>query len=351
MTLCQAAKERLVTIKFIQAWLLLLIWSKVCAMFSNDSNIDTCRLQLAHRRALRTRRFAIVTEILSKKVTQRYYSLSSMTSIYHNIQKELGFEGRSVFQDMRDDLVGQRHSPSTPCPNMSRWRNVPSKGSAPMTEQKILTTRPSTPPPYSGSAMSNLPQYFERLTDEENGKYEIEDAAVLGYGGNGKAVLVRKRSTHQLRVCKIIHNEEGDDWETYLTEVKILRDLLPPSERILRFDEAFRVSPTRCQIYTEYCDQGDLYKLVGRYMEARRLIPESFIWHIFLQLSEALAYIHYGYHHKIGTTIQHHKGSWPEIIHADMKPDNVFLRSSRWKGGYPDIVLGDFGSAILLRDM
>ena len=73
------------------------------------------------------------------------------------------------------------------------------------------------------------------------------------------------------------------------------------------------------------------------------MIPESFIWHTYLQLAEALAFIHEGYD-------RNNLDGWPPrshqpVIHRDIKPSNIFLRRPRSRHEYPDMVLADFGVA------
>ena len=64
--------------------------------------------------------------------------------------------------------------------------------------------------------------------------------------------------------------------------------------------------------------------------------PESLIWHVFIQLAEAL-------------DAMHNRG--PErVIHRDVKPENVFLKSPyRPNHSYPTVKLGDYGSATTKR--
>lgn len=104
----------------------------------------------------------------------------------------------------------------------------------------------------------------------------------------------------------------------------------------------------------EYYNGGDLYGLVGRCKKYETLVPIALTTHIFTQLIEALAYLHHG-------TLIDHDGckqqrllpntkEWTTILHNDIKPDNILLRTRKSyppsnPGHYPDIVLADFGAA------
>lgn len=69
------------------------------------------------------------------------------------------------------------------------------------------------------------------------------------------------------------------------------------------------------------------------------LIPEPFIWHAFIGLADALAYLQTG-----GPGAR----NWIPILHRDVKPDNVLLRSRSTIGStkYPYCILSDFGLAL-----
>lgn len=74
-------------------------------------------------------------------------------------------------------------------------------------------------------------------------------------------------------------------------------------------------------------------------------MPEEHIWHVFIQMAEALAYLHHGYTASLFFPPPH----WQPIIHRDIKPGNIFLRpsSNPSDSPFPDIILGDFGLASL----
>ena len=163
----------------------------------------------------------------------------------------------------------------------------------------------------------------------------------VGSGGYGNCLLLQKRSNMTLRVCKI--QKRSKDISEPL-EIEILRDILYDHPRIVRLHEAITHTHTM-QLYFDYYPGGDLFKLMAHYFEEWQGVPESFIWHCFLQISEGLAYIHHGYDRRqLGGSPP--ASDWQPIIHGDIKPENIFLGPPTPDShGYPSLVLGDFGLA------
>lgn len=123
-------------------------------------------------------------------------------------------------------------------------------------------------------------------------------------------------------------------------EVKIIKNILEKHPRLLRLYN-FSYAPSQTVLWFEFCAAGDLSDLIKAYHTNHGLdIPESFIWHVYIQLAEALAFIHTGY----DRTDQRRPG-WRPVVHRDVKPQNIFLRRPTSSHQYPDIVLADFGLA------
>ncbi|KAL8716824.1 MAG: hypothetical protein Q9225_005886 [Loekoesia sp. 1 TL-2023] len=175
----------------------------------------------------------------------------------------------------------------------------------------------------------------------------------LGTGGQGTAHLLKTPRRGSLVVCKVIpHNR---DHKYSQSELAFLRDALPPHSRIVKIRSAL-ISPCQTQLYLDYCDGGDLTSFVEKYHYGLQshYIPESFIWHVFLQLSEALAYIHHGYDRSASSVSgrQTLPSQWLPVIHRDIKPANILLQRARSHPDhpgpepYPRLVLADFGLAL-----
>ncbi|KAF5872338.1 uncharacterized protein Bfra_005696 [Botrytis fragariae] len=140
--------------------------------------------------------------------------------------------------------------------------------------------------------------------------------------------------------------------------------------------------------YYEYCDGGDLFRILNGYQEGHRQIdaakeergmihivnlgwrmrrepylplpplierrypPELFLWHIFSQLISAILFLHN--EHPDYNTLPEHKNR-AMVITMDLAPQNVFLQwpahastPEQRRTVYPNIKVGDFGTANFL---
>ena len=215
----------------------------------------------------------------------------------------------------------------------------------------------------SPSILSNGSGLMSRFDDKE--RWTVKKA--LGKGGNGVALLVENNNTgtKKLRVCKVMpsvpslmvpaeYRRDPEKKARYKLRARAKRSArlnevyklinMPRHDRIINFYE-HKILATRCQLYFEYCDSGTILDVLDAYQKIGFPVPESFVWHAYLQLAEGLAFLHQGYDHTKGPDSAL-PADWRPVIHADLKPDNVFLRTSNQHPfGYPDIVIGDFGSA------
>ncbi|KAI4195071.1 MAG: hypothetical protein LQ350_007402 [Teloschistes chrysophthalmus] len=187
---------------------------------------------------------------------------------------------------------------------------------------------------------------------DPNGVYKIEESPFqkdyvwiqdVGEGGFGKAELYAHRITGQKLVCKKTR-DPVDYIDGVPTEVHIARDILgnrhPRLAQILHFNHSL----AETHAWMPYYNGGDLYDLVRFYHTLqRRYVPEAFIWHIFVQLASAAAYMHTGVDRS--SPEQPPPRLWQPIVHRDIKPDNVFLHHTRGQTGYTDAILADFGLA------
>ena len=153
---------------------------------------------------------------------------------------------------------------------------------------------------------------------------------------------MKSRTTGQVVAVKTLRNE--NPYRGRVKEANVFSNYLKPHPRITEMIICFldQIPGSSQVIVFEYCDAGDLWDLLSKFREHRYKVPESFLWHIGIHMSEALAYIHHGVR---GSGRPAH---WTGVIHADIKPENILLR---WVPGesrnsrYPDIVLADFGVA------
>lgn len=216
----------------------------------------------------------------------------------------------------------------------------------------------------------NLEHLFvkEKTLDEGGGR---------GVGGLNQGVYLVKHRKSGLRCVykKLIEHE------TMEREILFLQVLRHPN--VVNYVDAFITvdRPSELGLYMEFCDCGSLQDLLDKYISHNEahpnsppaMIPESFIWHVFHSLANALQYLHHGIragdHRDPPEPLSGHK--WPIILHRDIKPDNIFLRTERhpnsndlfyphWPlhdfnptraerpSSYPKVVLADFVSLLAL---
>ncbi|MCJ1397942.1 hypothetical protein MMC11_001138 [Xylographa trunciseda] len=179
-------------------------------------------------------------------------------------------------------------------------------------------------------------------------KWIIKKSFYHGPTSAAVKVVCNSQREDELLVCKAVRLLDGGGITRKVPEeVRILLDILPRNQRLCAILEYF---PAPDNVFLmEFCDGGDLDRLSKFYRDKDELLPESFLWHVFLQGAEGLAYIHHGHGQ---TDIPKH--NWSPIIHLDIKPENIFLQ---WRPGcdttrdYPDLKIGDFGLSVVVNEL
>jgi serine/threonine protein kinase len=108
----------------------------------------------------------------------------------------------------------------------------------------------------------------------------------------------------------------------------------------------------------KYYNGGTLSNVLDKYVEAGKMIPEAFIWHILAHAGRALSWLHTGHIPK-KTLRQKDKAkkdpNWKPICHHDLHAHNIFLhyptdeekkadpRLEQFNDSLPQIIVGDFG--------
>ena len=160
----------------------------------------------------------------------------------------------------------------------------------------------------------------------------------LASGGNGEAYLVERSHDKKEFVCKVARypSVSGRD-----PEIGFLKDLGRHDRIVQMVDHVEK--PRNIMLVLEYCRGGDLAGLIESTVLKGHWLSEGFVRHCFLQLAEALAYIHDGLIHTRGATRSYRAHS-STLLHCDIKPHNIFLRTPLSSSNRrPSIVLGDFG--------
>ncbi|XP_077093915.1 uncharacterized protein LOC143746077 [Siphateles boraxobius] len=166
----------------------------------------------------------------------------------------------------------------------------------------------------SDHSMSVSPGVIKVL--KEHG-YTIEEE--LGRGASGIVFLV-KDADGDLYVVKQMNSRDGEELDSVKKEVEILKKL--QFGYIATYVESFEdKDAVRIYIVMEYCEGGDLSKIMGKQKE-ECCFEEKQVLDWLVQICLALQYLHE-----------------KNILHRDIKPQNVFLTED----GY--VNLGDFGSS------
>jgi len=190
-----------------------------------------------------------------------------------------------------------------------------------------------------GPPRSNQPPSWERPRYPliRNG---CEELTKLGQGAQGSVFLARSLRTHKLYAVKETHQYNTRYGEP--TEVVIVKNIIRQHRSIIQLRDYHFEPDNRLLMYYDFCAGGDLETLMKRV----DFISEAWMWGLFLQLADAIAFLHYGYNRKA----QHPNNpphGWQKIVHGDIKPGNVFIKEPVSGGACPKIALGDFGSATL----
>lgn len=143
----------------------------------------------------------------------------------------------------------------------------------------------------------------------------------VGKGAFGAVFKVKRVSDGKSLVWKEIDYGQMSEKEKQqlVAEVNILRELKHP--HIVRYHDRVLDKPnTRIYIVMEYCEGGDLLRLISKCRAANDYIAEDVIWKVLTQVLLALHACHKG-----------------KILHRDIKPGNVFLDKQM------NVKIGDFG--------
>jgi serine/threonine protein kinase len=159
-------------------------------------------------------------------------------------------------------------------------------------------------------------------------KWRLRREKVLGKGSFGLATLYKDEDTGELVVVKDMNLQcmsKASDVEALHNEIKILKKTADHPNIVHYIDSAFD-GQFSMQIVMEYCDAGDLAELIERSERSGAHIPETQIRSILVQVLMGLYHLHHDH----------------RILHRDLKPQNIFLRSD----GVAKI--GDFGVSTML---
>ncbi|TFK62958.1 kinase-like protein [Pluteus cervinus] len=165
---------------------------------------------------------------------------------------------------------------------------------------------------------------------------------IIGNGSFGIIRKVRRKTDGMIFARKELNFEKMSDRDRkqIVAEVNILKDL--HHDNIVRYHDR-HVDKEKGILYIlmEYCGGGDLSGIIKQAGKQGQLLPEDTIWNYFLQILLALHQCHHpNGNGRSGSGVglgDDGKDRRAQILHRDLKPDNVFLDENNM------VKLGDFG--------
>jgi calcium-dependent protein kinase len=145
----------------------------------------------------------------------------------------------------------------------------------------------------------------------------------IGRGAHGKVFKCVHKQTSQTRAIKVIQKSSVSDYETFITEISILKDLDHPN--IVKIIETFECARL-CHLVLEYYNGGDLF---DRIIKDRRF-SELKASLIMRSLLSAVRYFHI-----------------MKVCHRDLKPENCLYIST---ADDSDIKIIDFGLSAITSE-
>ena len=162
---------------------------------------------------------------------------------------------------------------------------------------------------------------------------DYEVLGLIGKGNFGSISKILRKSDNKILVWKELDYGLMSEKEkqNIVSEVNILKELHHPNI-VQYYDRIIDKENQKIYIIMEYCEGGDIGKIIKKLKTTKEHFPEELIWKFFIQVLQALK------------TCHTFKDGKSKILHRDIKPSNVFL------DGENNAKLGDFGLSRILSE-
>ena len=162
---------------------------------------------------------------------------------------------------------------------------------------------------------------------------DYEVLGLIGKGNFGSISKILRKSDNKILVWKELDYSIMSEKEkqNIVSEVNILKELHHPNI-VQYYDRIIDKQNQKIYIIMEYCEGGDIGKIIKKLKTTQEHFPEELIWKFFIQVLQALKFCH------------NYKEGKSKILHRDIKPSNVFL------DGQNNAKLGDFGLSRILSE-
>ncbi|OMJ85036.1 hypothetical protein SteCoe_13758 [Stentor coeruleus] len=152
---------------------------------------------------------------------------------------------------------------------------------------------------------------------------EYELGLEIGSGTFGKVFMAQHKASKIFRAIKLINKDRIKEYETFTTELSILKDLDHPN--IVSIIETFETE-TLCYVVLEYCSGGELFDKLCKI----KTFSEQMAAKVMKSLISAVMYCH-------------NHG----ICHRDLKPENCLYLSPSENS---DLKIIDFGLSVAITE-
>jgi len=251
------------------------------------------------------------------------------------------------FQPVVYDVHGRR------IPSNEQYRPcsvgvLPRRVSRPISPQETHT--PPGSPVYLFNSSSRSPD-APRLNEALSLSKDFQLQRVLGDSSEGAVYLAKHNRNGKFVAMKILHRKARSRDISELSEDCLFHlRKIPYHRHILFMSQVDITSDAQIWQCLSFCNAGDLLDY-GERIRDHTLSRDGqliFVLHVFIQLGEALAFLHHGLSRDRITGRWTVATRYRSILHNDVKPDNIMLHFQTLNDfGMPDIRLGDFGAATL----